>query len=92
MPDIPEHAPKTALSPRGDLGPHLIYGSLGPPESTSQTGSAMFALCTALLFLLVWPTRVVPDKGTTRVCVCVRVCVQQLVDAVAAAAVIKRMR
>jgi len=26
------------------------------------------------------------------VCVCVRVCVQQLVDAVAAAAVIKRMR
>ena len=24
--------------------PRLIYGSLGPPESTSQTGSAMFAL------------------------------------------------
>ena len=44
MPDIPEHAPKMALSPFGDLAPRLIYGSLGPPESTSQTGSAMFAL------------------------------------------------
>ena len=56
--------PQTSPFPWGDLDPHVIYGSLGPPESSTQM--AVRSVQPFLQGSLVWQTNRAKDRGQTR--------------------------